>query len=353
MNNIEVRTVRHSTGERIPLLFKQNPYQPLLLPLLWVTLERRYKARSSIDKDVRALKSFYDYCWQTDFDLESKILEMNFDSILTRYNQFAYWIKGRKKTDKIVGRIGSINPDSLVDFLGAATVNAYLGSVKLFLSWSVNRLITPLEEKTLRIDEVLRRKDMLSKQLDRLFDTHALTIKLRNKSDGLDAEQVSEIRRHIHPENPQNPYPAGARVRNFLIFNLLLESGVRRSELMKLQTVDIQEVNERCFVALVDRTGDPEDSRKDEPGFKTLERTIEITPHLYEWLDNYIDYFRRPIDIKGKPKKLQHQYIFTNYRGEPLGGKAINAMFDPLKKLLDLPDLSPHKLRNTGLPPLS
>lgn len=159
----------------------------------------------------------------------------------------------------------------------------------------------------MRLDEVLRRKDMLMKQLDRLFDTHVLTIKMKNKSDGLEPEQVCEIRRYIHPESSNTPYPLGARVRNWLIFNLFLETGMRRSELLKLQTVDIHEVNERYFVVLVDRTGDPKDSRKDEPGFKTLERTIGITSHLYETLDEYVDYFRRPTDMAGKPKKLQHR----------------------------------------------
>jgi integrase len=347
MVETEIRTVTHSTGERIPLLFKLNPYQPLLLPLLWVTLERRYKARSSIDKDVRALKTFYDYCWEIGFDLEPASLDSDFDSILVRYDRFGYWIKSKRKTDKIAGRISCTNPNSPDEFLGAATVNTYLGSVKLFLAWCINRYITPLVEKSVRLDEVLRRKDMLMRQLNRLFDTHVLTIKLKNQFDGLEPEQVYEIRRYIHPENPHNPYPSGTRVRNWLIFNLLLETGMRRSELMKLQTVDIQAVNDRYFVVLVDRTDDPKDSRKDEPGFKTLERTIEITPYLYEALDEYVDYFRRPTNTAGKPKKLQHQYVFTNYRGEPLGARIINTMFEPLKRLLDLPDLSPHKLRNT------
>jgi len=96
MKKTKIRTVTHSTGERIPLLFRLNPYQPLLLPLLWVTLERRYKARSSIDKDVRTLKIFYDYCWETGFDLESASLDKDFNSILVRYDRFAYWIKSRE-----------------------------------------------------------------------------------------------------------------------------------------------------------------------------------------------------------------------------------------------------------------
>lgn len=347
MTKTEVRTVTHITGERIPLLFRLNPYQPVMLPLLWVTLNRRYKARETIDKDVRSLKAFYDYCEQIGFDAESAIVGRDFDSILARYDRFAYWIKSKKKTDNVVARVGCFNSEAPDEFLRAGTVNAYLGSIKLFLIWCVTRYITPLGEKTERLDVVQRHKDMLLRQLDRMFDTHLLPVKIIDQSEGLEPEQVSEIRRYIDPGFPYNPYPAGARVRNWVTFSLLLETGMRRSELLKLQTVDIQEVNGRCFAVLVDRTGDPKDSRKYEPGFKTLERTIEITPQLYEELDDYIDYFRRPTDASGKLKKLTHQYLFTNYRGEPLGAKTVNEMFDPLKRLVNLPTLTPHKLRNT------
>jgi hypothetical protein len=127
MINTVVRTVMHSTGERIPLLFQLDPYQPMLVLLTWVTLERRYKACSSIDKDVRALKSFYDYCWETGYDLELAILDRDFDSILSHYGRFAFWIKSRRKTNMLTGQIGSVNPYSFDEFLGAATVNSLTG----------------------------------------------------------------------------------------------------------------------------------------------------------------------------------------------------------------------------------
>lgn len=344
---MEVRTVIHITGERIPLLFRIDPYQPVMLPLLWVTLDRRYKARETIDKDVRSLKAFYDYCDQIGFDSESAILDRDFDSIFANFDRFAYWIKSKKKADNVVASVGCYKSEAPDEFLGAGAVNAYLGSVNLFLSWCVNRYITPLGEKTEHLDRLLRRKEMLMRQLERMFVAHLLPVKSKNKSEGLEPEQVDEIRRYIHPDSSHNPYPVGSRARNWLIFNFLLETGMRRSELLKLQTVDIQEVNGRCFAALINRTGDPKDSRKYEAGFKTLERTIEISSQLYEGLDDYIDYFRRPTDASGKIKKLTHQYLFTNYRGEPLGAKMVNGMFTPLKKLLNIPDLTPHKLRNT------
>jgi hypothetical protein len=137
-----LRSITHKTGERLPLIFNIEPYQPLLTPLLWISLERRYKAYLTIDKDVRALKSFFDYCWVINFDLEFAILHSDFDLALANYDRFAYWIKSKKKTDKVLARMGNINSDSSDAFLGAETVNAYLGSVKIFLIWCINRYTT-------------------------------------------------------------------------------------------------------------------------------------------------------------------------------------------------------------------
>lgn len=275
------------------------------------------------------------------------MLEMNFESTLACYERFGYWIKNKKRTDKVIARIENVisqNPD---DYLGASTVNGYLGSIKTFLIWCVDRYLSSRAEKTKLLAVINQSKNTLVQQLERMFSTHMIVVRSKDKCDGLEPEQIQKIRDYIHPDSPKNPYPAAARFRNWSIFNVLVETGMRRSELLKLQTLDCQEVNGRYFVSLLDRTNDPSDTRKFEPGFKTLERTIEITPALYETLDEYIDFFRRPSSSTGKLKMLKHQYLFTNYLGDPLSSKSVNQMFEPLKALLNLNDLSPHKLRNT------
>jgi len=74
MRKTVIRTVQHKTGERITLLFWRDPYQPVLLPFLWVTLSRRFKARATIDKDVRSLQAFYEYCEKIGFNLAYQIV---------------------------------------------------------------------------------------------------------------------------------------------------------------------------------------------------------------------------------------------------------------------------------------
>ena len=55
-----IRTVVHASGERVALLFSEQPYQPILTPLLWVTLARRSCSYRTILQDVQALKAVRD-----------------------------------------------------------------------------------------------------------------------------------------------------------------------------------------------------------------------------------------------------------------------------------------------------
>lgn len=347
MRKTAIRTVQHRTGERITLLFWRDPYQPVLLPFLWVTLSRRFKAYATIDKDVRSLQAFYEYCEQTGLNLESAVLELNFEAVLSRYESFGFWIKSKKKTDRIIAQIENVNSQNPEYFLGARAVNAYLGSIKTFLIWCIDRYISFRAEKTEWLDEIKQTKEGLERHLERTFSTHMMPVATKDVCNGLEPEHLQIIREHIHPDSPNNPYPVSARIRNWSVFNIFVETGMRRSELLKIQTGDCQEVNGRYFISLVDRTNDPTDTRKYEPGFKTLERTIEITRLLYETLDEYIDFSRRPYDPSGKLKILKHKYLFTNYLGDPISSKSINQLFEPLKSILNISDLSPHKLRNT------
>jgi integrase len=336
----------HSNGDRASVLFWTQPFQPALLPFLWVTLDRRSKAGSTVDKDNRLLKEFYDYCQEVAFNLESAIFDIDFASILDAYNRFGFWIKSKRKQSQIDEHTDANYLESMDDYLSAGVVNSHLSTAKTFIAWSIDRYSTKTED-TEQLYLIKQRKDALIDQLERIFASHVLPNKSKDTCDGIEPGQVERIREFIHPDNPSNPYPHNARHRNNCAFNTFAETGVRRSELMKIQTSDIRKVNGRCFISIVDRTGDISDTRIFEPGFKTLPRTIEISNDLYDQLDDYIDLFRRPVNSDGKYTKLTHKYLFVNYLGDPLSATSVNQIFIPLKDLINEPELSPHKLRNT------
>lgn len=49
-------------GERMPLLFRASPYRPLLVPLLYVTIRRRYQKSRTLLRDMRALRALFHWC---------------------------------------------------------------------------------------------------------------------------------------------------------------------------------------------------------------------------------------------------------------------------------------------------
>lgn len=337
---MNINTITLNCGERVPILIGESDSQPVLYPFLWMVLARRGKAVTTIDKDLRALRVFYSYCISSTFQLDNHIQEYDFIEILDKYNQFGFWIKNKpKKPNKAAEKLYYLV--ELRDYLSASTINGYLEIIKNYLSWYIRRYSKFLSENS------QPNKSELESELSRIFRTHVLGVKSPDSIDGLDPEQVNQIRQYIHAENPSNPYPPSARLRNSLVFDLFLETGIRRSELLKLQTTDFREVNGRYFVAIIDHSSDKTDTRPYEIGFKTLERTIEISESLFKEIDRYIDFNRRPTNSKGQLIKLSHKYLFVNNRGNPISSKSINLMFAPLKTLIGISNISPHKLRHT------
>ncbi|ROM67283.1 hypothetical protein BK653_16840 [Pseudomonas brassicacearum] len=66
------------------------------------------------------------------------------------------------------------------------------------------------------------------------------------------------------------------------MIELLLETGIRRGELLKLYTTDINKGSQHGYVSINDREHDPGDPRVEEPALKTHERTVGISAQLYE-----------------------------------------------------------------------
>lgn len=78
------------------------------------------------------------------------------------------------------------------------------------------------------------------------------------------------------------------------MIELLLETGIRRGELLKLYTTDINKGSQHAYVSINDRENDPGDLRAEEPALKTHGRTVGITTQLYEVYEHYIQSERRP-----------------------------------------------------------
>jgi hypothetical protein len=185
LKTMDVRNIMHTSGERVSVIFNRFPYQPVLFPLLWITLDRRSKALSTMYGDLSALRSFYEYCRMLTFDLELAIMSCDFDSVLPYYSKFAVWIKSKTKPDRNSKARNTYFLESIEDYLGAGTVNGKLGSVKAYLTWCINRYSKAPPSQAVGVDHNSQPKDALKSILSEMYESHALPVKSKDKCEGI------------------------------------------------------------------------------------------------------------------------------------------------------------------------
>ncbi|MDR5777715.1 MULTISPECIES: tyrosine-type recombinase/integrase [unclassified Caballeronia] len=173
------------------------------------------------------------------------------------------------------------------------------------------------------------------------------------------ASTLVDLLNAARPSSELNPFRgAPVQERNWLIVNLLLLAGLRRGELMLLETsslradVDI-ETRETAYWLDVTTTAEY-DPRSSAPGMKTdhSHRQVPVSEDLAILIERYVSTYRYAA--------AEHGFLFTAVSGAPLSAESINKIFERLSKAIPLEALtqfiertggkeriSPHDLRHT------
>lgn len=160
--------------------------------------------------------------------------------------------------------------------------------------------------------------DQISKIKSKILNQKSKGRSSRNKTIDPDRkapppEVFDEVMRIIDLENPTNPFTHAVRNRNYLLFRVLYETGMRTGEILQLKIMDIDFSNQAIQVRR--RHNDPEDKyRTFEPNAKTEERDIPISHKLCNELRNYVLYERR-----GIPNTKTHSFLFVSNKGKSKG----------------------------------
>lgn len=117
----------------------------------------------------------------------------------------------------------------------------------------------------------------------------------------------------VRPLNDKNPFTELVKNRNYLLFRLLYETGLRSGEILQLKITDIK--FSQNLIEVRRKHNDLEDTyRSIEPNAKTLERDIYITPELAEEIRAYV--------IKERPlmrNANKHSFLFVSNKGKSAG----------------------------------
>ena len=102
--------------------------------------------------------------------------------------------------------------------------------------------------------------------IERRIESHIINVRPdRTRYRSLTDTQLQIVRTLIRSGAAENPFPERLQLRNWLMIELLLETGIRRRELLKLYTTDINQGSQLAYVSINDREPYPGDPRAERP----------------------------------------------------------------------------------------
>jgi len=286
---------------------------------------------------VRVLRWFYEWCDRTNIQIERRLREGKLLAT-AEVTSFCRYLRA-KRNSSVAGSIDlNHTSDKTLPILSPQTFNSYLGVIQDFLLWAAYEFIpTTTPAGTVR--------DTLRNAIDRLnraFRSNAKAGKMVSDRSGLSTTEIETIRGIVQLQAPNNPFKKTVRFRNSLIFELMLATGIRRGELLKLKLEHLP-IGAKTTLSIIRCPDDAMDPRRNEPQVKTRIREIPLHKRLARLLWIYVHQHRR---VNNK----EHSYLFTGTRGEPLSLGAVNWIFSSIVAVNSSElggRLCPHVMRHT------
>lgn len=357
----QVRTIKFASGERFPLLIDRASGKPLFDPTTFLVTQMRSAglATATMTQAARAIMAGLQIFEHQGVDFSSRLREGRMLELgeITELAEKMYLpleqidaLIPASATKNVAPRVVSIKrshkrtqtaPNSKLLQGGSAGIR--LLYFRNYLSWLTKRYIlsqtinSSSTERLLLIQENFW--DSVSERIPK--DRGRST---QNAREGLSEEVMHRALAVIDQSSPENPWKnKHARARNELIFRLLHNLGIRRSEALILEVADFNfRLNE---VLIARRPDDPTETRLDAPNAKTRDRLLPLSNELANMVRNYITKVRSQIPGARKHGKL----LVATGTGSPLTKSAMNKIFVELRtRVPDLPDeLHPHIMRHT------
>jgi len=171
-------------------------------------------------------------------------------------------------------------------------------------------------------------------------------------------EVLEDLFSLVHPQSTKNPFRTDQnRWRNYTLFMLLLQLGLRKSELLILNVGSFRsqydvEVGENRFWLDIAVTHSVDDPRAKTARLKNnlATRQIPLSASLVGCLETYLT------SCRGDPP---HEFMLSSSEGRPLSASSLDYVFDVLNRVLSdqskviltsrrIGTITPHSLRHTA-----
>lgn len=323
---------------------------PLFWANLYATIEYRnaQKSPNTIEKVLRTIGMFYEWAKSEHIDLDERLVSGQFLSIAD-VDSLSFFLRLKSKAQKALVeksllpsnqnrkikslecvRISALTANTpALAFAGNEEIATRLRITADYLRFHLTRRLGTIDEWTrdaMAMESFSKNTIAYLKQLTPKVRASTLNEDLQ----GLSQEEIKVTDTAFTPDTITNPFRAGFyQNRNYLIWRLLFETGMRRHELIAIKVEDVDYGQHRIVIRIS----------------KTMARTVPISQNLSDFFHTYImDYWS-----KISSKATSHGYLITRKDGGHLDEGSINLIFQTVReKVHKAPiNLTPHSLRRT------
>ncbi|HFD0647052.1 TPA: tyrosine-type recombinase/integrase [Vibrio vulnificus] len=147
----------------------------------------------------------------------------------------------------------------------------------------------------------------------------------------------------IQERSPNNPFKS-SKLRNQIIAQILIDTGVRVGAVLKLKVSDLVDDWDNPRFLLTRTPNDPTDTRRLPAANKTKALSVSISRDLMKLIKLYLDTVRQ-----STPNAHEHDFVFVSEKGKTIGKPmSYNAIHKVIKTLGDAAGIAlhPHLLRH-------
>lgn len=320
---------------------------PVYYPNLYVTFELSGKALETTKKYLEHLAVFEDFLAFSSIDLISRLEQRPKSQYLTdsEISRFVSDAGFNKVTlaKKYAGM--RLHPTSY-ESVGKIHAKQRIEAVRDYLAFLYDKLGDHLTRNE-AVDDVNRRFNRKIKAASPGWKKTRI-----DEMKGLTTWERERLLKVMHPESAENPFADDSiKLRNYIILLLGLDMGLRRSEMLLIQTHD------RCpfsrQLSVVNLENESIDPRTMAPQFKTHERKLFMGDDLFEAISQYDSKYRYRKTHTGSSQARKHRFLLVAHRrneGKPMSIKALDGVFPRVGKVVpELAHIHPHILRHDAV----
>lgn len=321
----QVNAFKNNTEGIRHILVSRETGIPMLASSLYET-HLRMKSDSHNSRFIELYYFAHLYSWSESVDLDlDRILLSGSCLSIAQVRSFASWIKST--------RTGS---NGVIPIQKRKGINSIFGACSVISTWFIQQYaFANIENNRSALD-----KERLIQAQRRYWKEVQIKSSKDSIAPDLTEDEVSTIEQFLKPTNRANYVGDAIANRDYLIWRMAIEFGMRLGEILAMRTIDCPTRAAPYFrVVRIEMRGDNYfDPRKNPPRPKTRSRDLgvmlrnSVFPKLVsEYVSGYRYKEMKHFGKKTRQFLLQHNFLIISKHGAPLSIRAADAIAKNIK----------------------